>query len=373
VDRPNFDAKWRFDAGAKINSGLALVGDALIFDTFGKQVIALDVRNGSVVWRTNTDNTMMSSAAISNGIIFVGSGDSSHWGSSEQSFPYATDTEGNAENFWGRPEGDHVLAIDAATGRKRWQYRTSGEDMPSAGYANGFVIFANGDGHAYGLLESSGDARWRADLPGIATMASTTIFSRTAVVSVCDFAHGGAGATVALNVTTGAVIWRSPYGNCDSSPAYGAGRVFVSGVVGNRQSFGYGGYTVVAALDAKTGKLDWRYQSANRGPYSSVGTSERAIAGTFADGMYFQALPTESALIALDAHTGATRWHFRAAAPVKMSPIVYKGRVFFGDVAGLLYELRGWTNNVDRSSAPGFSLPRFHAHHRSLSVMPCFW
>jgi len=339
VKRPHFAAYWKFDAGAKINSGLALVGDVLIFDTFGKQVIALDARNGSVLWRTNTDNIMMSSPAVSNGVIFVGSGDSGHPGSARQSFAYATDAQGNAENFWGRPEGDHVIALDAATGQKRWQYRTLGEDMPSMGVADGVVVFANGDGHAYGLRASSGDALWRTDLPGIATMASATMFSKTALVSVCDFAHKSAGATVALDVTTGSVIWRSPYGNCDSSPTYGRSRVFVSGVLGNRQPFGYGGRAVIAALDARTGKLLWKYSSSQSGPYTSVGTSERAIAGTFADGTYFQAVPTESALIAFDPVNGSIRWRFQAISPVKMSPVVYNGKVFFGDVAGALYEV----------------------------------
>lgn len=345
VKRPNFSANWTFDAGTKINSGLAVVGNVLIFDTFGKQVIALDIRNGSVGWQTDTDNIMMSSPAISDGIIFVGSGAHSNEGLAVRAFVHATDSKGNADNFWGRLEGDHIIALDATTGQKRWQYWTAGEDMPSVGLTDDVVIFANGDGHAYGLRRSSGEALWRTNLPGIATMSSTMIVSQTALVSVCDFDHGGAGTTVALDVATGSVRWRSPYGNCDSSPTFGGGRVFVSGIVRNRRPFGFGAYSLVTALDARTGKPLWKYRSAESGPYTSVGCSERAIAGTFADGIYFQAVPTESVLIAFDAVGGSIRWRFRTTGPVKMSPIVYDGRVFFGDVAGVLYELderRGW-------------------------------
>jgi outer membrane protein assembly factor BamB len=115
--------------------------------------------------------------------------------------------------------------------------------------------------------------------------------------------------------------------------------VFVSGVTGLRTRYGYGARGTVAALDAKTGKVRWRYTAPTEGPYSKVGSSERAVAGTFDGGVYYQAIPTADTVIAFDAVTGAQRWSFRTQAPVKMSPVVADGRVIFGDGAGLLYQL----------------------------------
>jgi outer membrane protein assembly factor BamB len=329
-------AHWTFDAGSMINSGIAYVGDEIIFDTFGKQIIALDARSGAIAWRATSDNILMSTPAVANGIVFVGTGSNAH-GANMKAFAY--DPVGTMHNLWGRAEGDHVVALDAATGEQRWHYRTAGEDMPSMAVSGGLVLFANGDAHAYGLRASSGDLQWRTDLPGVSTMASTTMIGPLALFSVCDFEHGGAAATLALDAKTGAVRWRAPYGNCDSSPAYGGGRIYTSGVIDSKQTDVAGGYAVIAALDPHNGKALWTYRSPSPGPYTSVGTNERAIAGTYADGAYFQALPTEGALVAFDAATGSVRWRFHTAGPVKMSPVVDRGTVYFGDGAGLLYEV----------------------------------
>lgn len=361
-------AQWTFDAGSMINSGLAYVGDEIIFDTFGKQVIALDVRSGTLAWRATSDNILMSTPAVADGIVYVGTGSNEH-GANTKAFAY--DPVGTLKNLWGRDAGDHVIALDAATGEQRWRYRTAGEDMPSAALSGGLVIFANGDSHAYGLRANSGDLQWRANLPGVSTMASTTMAGPIALVSVCDFEHAGAGATLALDAKTGAVRWRAPYGNCDSSPAYGGGHVYTSGIIDTKQPHVLGGYAVVAALDPNTGEALWSYRSPVAGPYSSVGTSERAIAGTYADGAYFQALPTESALVAFDAARGSVRWRFHTVAPVKMSPVVTAGKVYFGDVAGLLYEVdekRGTLLRTHIFKAPFSCAPPVIVGHTLLFV-----
>lgn len=345
-------AQWSFDAGSMINGGLAYVGDEIIFDTFGKQIVALDARSGAVAWRATSDNILMSTPAVANGVVFVGTGSNEHGGNTKA---FAYDPVGTTHNLWGRTEGDHVIALDAATGEQRWQYRTAGEDMPSMALSGGMVLFANGDAHAYGLRANSGDLQWRTDLPGVSTMASTTMIGPIALFSVCDFEHAGAAATLALDAKTGTVRWRAPYGNCDSSPAYGGGRIYTSGVIDSKQPHVAEGYAVVAALDPNTGKALWTYRSPSPGPYTSVGTNERAIAGTYADGMYFQALPTESRLVAFDAATGSVRWRFRTAAPVKMSPVIAGGNVYFGDGAGLLYavdEKRGTLRRTHIFKAP---------------------
>src|ERR1700694_2671280 len=48
LQRRNLSASWTYDAGARINSGLAVVNDSLFFDTFSHQVVALNLRDGTV-------------------------------------------------------------------------------------------------------------------------------------------------------------------------------------------------------------------------------------------------------------------------------------------------------------------------------------
>jgi outer membrane protein assembly factor BamB len=66
VYRPGLLPRWQFDAGARINGGLALSGNTLVFGTFGKQVIAHDIRIAKAIWRAPTDNIVMSTPVVSN-------------------------------------------------------------------------------------------------------------------------------------------------------------------------------------------------------------------------------------------------------------------------------------------------------------------
>lgn len=345
VRRTGFSAHWQFDAGARINSGLAIVGDTVIFDTFGKKVFALSARTGRIIWQADTDNVVMSSPVVARSLVYVGTGENGSLFGSRRSFIYDTVVSRGEREIWGRREGDHILALNAGSGVKRWTYRTMGEDMPSPVLVDGLVIFANGDDHAYALRADSGAPVWRRDLGGISTMASATVAGKYVLLSVCDFGTSTA-STIALLPRTGAMRWRSPFGNCDSSPTYGHSHVFLSGVEGSRARFGFGGRTTVVALDAASGRLEWRYRSLNFAPFFSVGSSERAVAGTYANNVYFQAVPSEDKLLAFDGSSGRLLWQFHSVAPIKMSPIVNRGRLYVGDLAGLFYEIDARTGTL---------------------------
>ncbi|HTA38207.1 MAG TPA: PQQ-binding-like beta-propeller repeat protein [Candidatus Acidoferrales bacterium] len=333
VPRARFSPKWTFDAGAKINGGLAIADDTMYLDTLAGDVVALDLATGKQRWKTHFDNMVMTTPVLADGRVVVGTGRNAQ-AEGSGAFAYANDSP-NALALWGRPEGDHVVALDAATGAKVWSYRTIGEDMPSPAAIAGKIVFANGDQHAYALDAATGQAVWRTDLNGVSTMASALIANAdTVVVSVCrDFA--GKSETDALNVTTGRIVWRSLGGNCDSSPTSDGKRIYLGGVQGATTSYGYGGRSTINVVDARTGRRLWTFADGGAGPYTAVGSSERAIAGVW-DGAYYQSFPTSNAMVALDA-AGHLLWRTKTMAPVKMSAVSTGGRLYFGDTAGLFY------------------------------------
>ncbi len=317
-----------------------MVGDTVYFDTLGKSVIAVDLHNGTRRWEIVADNVVMSTPIIAEGAVIVGTGHNGDMmsGHTASSFVYAAREGTTSLPMWGRVEGDHVIALDAATGAKRWSYRTAGEDMPSPAYVNGMLVFANGDFNAYGLRASDGDAAWQQDVKGLSTMASANLAGENVLLGVCS-GPDYRGSTIALNAKTGALRWRAPAGDCDSAPTFGGGRVFVSGVDGNRTRYGFGARGTVAALDRNTGRIIWRYRTEHDGPYTKIGSNERAIAGTYRAGTYYQAMPTTNELIAFDSTTGAVRWRFHTNGPVKMSPVLKDRHIYFGDTVGLFYTL----------------------------------
>jgi outer membrane protein assembly factor BamB len=319
---------WSYEAKAEINSGLTLVGNTLLFTTFSHKVVALDVRDGRVLWQAPVKNIAMSTPIVADNTVYVGTGKS---GLLDRTFVQRL--QYYKKSVWGVPGGDEVAAFDLRTGAPRWKFDTVGEDMPSALYDGGRLIFANGDWHAYALRADTGKLLWTTDVGGISTMANAVKAGNAVVVAVC----GSDSVSVALDSTTGKILWKSPYGHCDATPAYADGKVFVSDVLSGDTSLQK--TTVIAALDARTGKPLWTYRAKNEGLWSIVGSDEVAVAGTYANGTYYQAAPLQDEFIAFDANTGKIRWRFHTSGPAKMSPVVQNGRVYVGDTAGLFYTL----------------------------------
>lgn len=287
-----------------------MVGDFVLFDTLGGKLVALNIGNGSVRWKAQLDNVTMSTPVVTAGTVFVGTGHNGQIGTHESNFVYAAGQKDEPLRMWGRPEGDHVVAFDVETGQKRWAYRTAGEDMPSPVAINDILVFVNGDFNAYGLRAREGTVAWQRGLRGLATMASANRFGDLAIVSTCS-GRGYRGETLALNHATGAVRWQARAGDCDSAPTIGGARVFVSGVEGNYLSYGFGSRGIVHALDANSGKVLWRFATSEAGPYTKIGSNERAITGCYDAGVYYQAFPTIDKFMAFDAATGRVRWEIK--------------------------------------------------------------
>jgi len=276
ISRDNFKQHGTYDAKERINSGLSVAGDMVYFDTLGRKVVALDIRTGAVRWQADVDNVTMSTPIVAGGSVYIGTGHNGALGAHDSNFVYAAGEHGSSVTMWG-----------LRTARRAKTCRP-----PVA--INGNLVFVNGDFNAYALRMHDGSAAWQHDLRGLATMASANQSGDYAIVSTCSGAEYR-GATFALHWSTGAVRWRAAAGDCDSAPTVAANQIFVSGVDGNRLSYGYGAHGTVLSLDAGTGRVLWRYVSPEAGPYTKIGSNERAIAGCYASGTYF--VHTEAAAL----------------------------------------------------------------------------
>ncbi len=331
---------WAYDAKAKLNGGLALVGGKLLFTSFSHKLVALDARNGRQLWTARVSNIAMSTPIVAGDTVYVGTGRN---GVLDRSTNLGLRLRFGNKEVWGVPQGDEIAAFDLQSGKPRWTYHTVGENMPSGVYDGGRLIFANGDWHAYALRADTGQVLWSTDVGGASTMSSAVIANGIVVVGVC--AEGiKSSAAVALDPANGKVLWRSPYGHCDGAPAYGDGRFFVSSVQPSKIK--YVGRTVVAALDANTGRAIWTYRSKRDGLWSIVASDESAIAGTYVNGIYYQPAPLDGELLAFDGSSGKIDWRFETSGPVKMSPVVKDGRLYVGDTVGVFYTLDARTGKL---------------------------
>jgi outer membrane protein assembly factor BamB len=338
--QPKLTARWRLNLHAKINGGLAYSDGTIFLDTFARDVLAVDARTGTVRWRHALDNIIMSTPIVAAGNVIVGTGRN---GPMKDAMG-AIYRDGQLVHEWGRAQGDAVVALTADRGDETWSFKTGGEDMPSALASAGKLIFGNGDLHAYALDAGSGRQDWRVDLPGIVTMASSNIVNGNALVSACTL-HYYVCHTLALDIASGTTVWSAPYGDQDSAPTVGVSNVFLSGFTWRDCRYPAASSTVFA-VDAATGNLHWQYRMRACGDFTSEVSHERAIAGTYSDGTYYQASATENAVYAFDATTGTVRFRVPTRGRVKMSAIVRDGRLFFGDTSGYIYAVDSKTGAI---------------------------
>lgn len=340
VFQGSLDAKWQYSATGRVNGGLAFVDGVIYFGTFEHDVIALDAAQGRQLWSTHLQNVVMSTPVVVGGLVIVGTGTNQ------------VQRDEGEDTLWGTGHGDVVTALNAKTGKQVWEFQTVGEDMPSAALAGSVLIFGNGDMHAYAIDASTGRQVWQAPIPGVATMSSTAWDGTEAVTLASrglaytfrpDHTH-----TVAFN-SHGEMLWSEPYGNSDCSPTLADGKVFVEGtsdvMVSSKGNWNWRGRNTVSALDARTGRLLWSYESAI-GAYTSVASNERAIAGMYSNGTFYVSIPVTDQLVAFDANSGAVRWSLHTLAPVKMSPVVSDGSLYFGDTVGMLYVVDARTGGI---------------------------
>jgi eukaryotic-like serine/threonine-protein kinase len=289
--------RWQFHTKGQVLSSPAIADGALYIGSSDHYLYALDAATGALRWKFKTDGRITSSPAVSAGLVYFGSFDS---------------------NFY---------AVDAATGQLKWKFKTGGErrfaaahlhgaepaaeTMPdpfdfylsSPSVSNGAVYFGSGDTNIYSLDAATGDLKWK--------------------------------------FKTGDVV--------HASPAISDGTLFV----GSWDSYFY-------ALDASTGKEKWRFKTgADAKIHNQVGIQSSAAVG---DGVVYFGC-RDSKFYAVDAASGKQLWSFdNKGSWVIASPAVKDGKVYFATSdSGLFYALDAKSGAalflLDNKHWPMFSSP----------------
>ncbi len=257
-----------------------------------------------VKWTFHTGGAVVSSPAISNGVVYVGSND-------------------------GR-----LYAIDEESGMQKWSFETGSRVPSSPAVADGVVFFGSYDGNFYAVDAATGKLRWKFADPGERRFTATHLhgslpageampdpfdvyLSSPAVWNGMVYFGSGDGNVYALEAGTGSLRWKFQTGDVvHASPAIADGKLYI----GSWDSYFY-------ALDAATGKEVWRFRTGeDHDTHNQVGIQSSA---TVADGVVYFGC-RDSNLYAVDAATGAQRWVFNNKGSwVIVSPIERDGKVYF--------------------------------------------
>ncbi len=283
-------------------------------------------RFNQIKWTFHTSGRVISSPAVSNGMVYVGS------------------TDGN------------LYAVDLESGAQKWKFETKVRVPSSPAVSGGIVYFGSYDSNFYAVDAKTGQLKWKFQTGGERRFAAKHIhgiqpaaetmpdpfdfyLSSPAVWNGSVYFGSGDGNIYALNASSGALKWKFQTGDVvHASPAISNGILFV----GSWDSFFY-------ALDAVTGKEKWRYKTGeDHEIYNQVGIQSSAAV---MDGVVYFGC-RDSNFYALDAPTGQKKWSFNNKGSwVITSPAVLDGKVYFAtsDTA-MFYALDA------KSGAPVFSL-----------------
>jgi len=289
--------KWQFHTNAQVLSSPAIANGTLFVGSSDHNLYALDAATGALHWKFKTDGRITSSPAVSAGFVYFGSFDS---------------------NFY---------AIDAATGQLKWKFKTSGERRFAASHLHGAEPAAE-------LMPDPFDF-----------YLSSPVVSDGAV-----FFGSGDTNIYALDAATGVLKWKFKTGDVvHASPAISDGTLFV----GSWDSYFY-------ALDAATGKEKWRFKTGeDPDTHNQVGIQSSAAVANGA--VYFGC--RDSKFYAVDAATGKQLWSFpNKGSWVIGSPAVLGGKVYFATSdSGLFHVLDAKSGasifSLDNKHWPMFSSP----------------
>ncbi|MDP8937384.1 MAG: PQQ-binding-like beta-propeller repeat protein [Actinomycetota bacterium] len=142
-DRSEGTEHWHADLGERANSPVVAAGRAVV-STWEGSLIALDDEGGRVAWRAPLPGPAVGPAAASaDGTVVVTTWEAADGGAAG------------------------VVAVEAATGRRRWTValEPGGVSAPAV-TSGGVVVLVAGDVAAHGLELATGEARWRVETGG---------------------------------------------------------------------------------------------------------------------------------------------------------------------------------------------------------------
>ncbi len=302
--------RWTFQAMESIESSAAIVDGVVYVGSADGTLHAVDLASGKARWQYKTKGPIgESSPCVRGGLAYIG------------------DLDGVFH------------AVDAATGKVRWTHQAEQEIKSSPIWFDNHVFIGSYDQYLYCLSATEGSLIWKFKADG-PVHCTPSIDSGRIFISGCDEIFR------AVSLSTGKELFHLPlYAYTGASPAVRDELVYV-GTFGNE----------VMAIDLKKRVPRWRYQHPVRNfPFysSAAVANDRIVVGG-----------RDKIVHCLNRATGKTFWTFSTRARVESSPLIAGNRVFVGSNDGHLYvldlatgkKLWDFTAGAPLSASPAASL-----------------
>ena len=285
---------WNYTTAAGVVSSPAVADGYVFVGSKDCKLYCFNASTGQLLWDFTTGGEVDSSPAIYDGCVYVGSYDG-----------------------W-------VYCIDIATGMPSWVSMVGGEVQSSPAVVDGFVYVGSGKQEIYCFNASNGNLVWV--FPASSRVDSSPAVSDGVVyVATDDFC------VYAINASTGGELWNHHTGSVISSPSVYKGYVYVGS---------YDGY--VCGLNASTGDSIWQFQTQDCVNSSPAVTDGYVYVGSEDNNVY-----------CLNATDGHKIWQAPTGYWVWSSPAVADGSVYVGSEDYNIYCLNASTGTKQWSIPTG--------------------
>jgi outer membrane protein assembly factor BamB len=315
---------WSYTTGSSVLSSPAVADGIVYVGSMDTNVYALNVTDGTLVWSYATGDVIDSSPAVAGGIVYIGSWDGKVyalnatdgtlvWNYTTGGFVESSPAVADGIVYVGTRWDNKIYALNATDGTLVWNYTTGNNVESSPAVVDGIVYFGCWDSKVYALNATDGALIWN-------YLTGGTVWSSPAVVDGIVYVGSEDRKVYALNATDGTLVWN--YTTGDS--------VFPSPAVANGIVYAGSWDNKVYALNATDGTLVWNY--------TAGGWVESSPA--VADGIVYVG-SSDAKVHALNATTGTQAWSYATGGRVWSSPAVVDGIVYVGSDDGNVYAIGG--------------------------------
>ena len=315
---------WTLEAGESIESSAAIVDGVVYVGSQSGDLLAVSLSSGEELWRYRATKFGIgeSSPCVGRGLVYIG-------------------------------DLDGVLhAVDVRTGKAAWTFATEGEIKSSPVLVGNRVLVGSYDSHLYALEADTGLLLWKVMTEGY-VHSTPSVAGGVAFISGCDeifrairvkdgrelYQVPSIAYTGASPALTGDAAYFGTFGNQVVSVSRKERKVLwrfeskesqfpfysSAAVVGGRVVLG-GRDRKVHCLEAATGESLWTFATRARVDSSPVAVGDRIYVGSN-DGRFY----------VLNLKDGKKIWEFNAGAPLSASPAVAGGRIVIGSQDGQLF------------------------------------
>jgi len=221
--------------------------------------------------------------------------------------------------------GGQIIAVDSATGAKRWQKQLSGSVLTTALITNNRVILSANDGFLHGLSLQSGQSVWQfaTRLPTISVRgaaAPTLLDDKTALLATAD------GRLHAITLDNGLPKWSRRIGiGTGSSEVERMSDVDGQPVIDNDQLFAISYSGQLLAIDLASREVMFVKELAS---LKSLAVNSQQVIATSLEGK----------VVAYDRRSGEVLWESEELAYRKLTnPVMIGDYIAVGDLDGIVH------------------------------------